>query len=218
MQSDVSTWRARYLEAQLLGKRRAALAVVDDALAAGVSVRALQLDVVQEAQRAIGALWEQNRISVAQEHVATAISHLALARLFDRAARVAPPGKKVVVACVAGELHDLPARIAADVLDLAGFDVVFAGANVPTDHLLQLIADEGRVDALCLSVTMSHHLDDLRAAVADVRARFLALPILVGGHACRWSPSVVAAVGADGTASDAAGLVDEVTRLTGVRS
>lgn len=217
MQSDVTAWRARYLEAQLQGQRRAALAVVDEALAAGLSVRQLQLEVVQEAQRAIGALWEQNRISVAQEHVATAISQIALARLFDRATRVAAPGKRVVVACVAGELHDFPARIAADVLDLAGFDVCFAGANVPTDHLLSLLSDE-QPAALCLSVTMSHHLDELRAAVAAVRARFPTLPVLVGGHACRWSPGVVADVGADGSADDAAGLVEAVDRLTRARS
>ncbi len=37
-------------------------------------------DVIQKTQREIGRLWQENRITIADEHVATAISQLALAR------------------------------------------------------------------------------------------------------------------------------------------
>jgi methanogenic corrinoid protein MtbC1 len=41
-------------------------------------------------------------------------------------------GKVVTLACVEGELHEVGARMASDFLEMAGFDVRFLGANVPT--------------------------------------------------------------------------------------
>ncbi len=214
--ASLDPWRARYLAGLLVGRRRDALAILDEALVTGIAVQDLLLGVVQEAQREIGALWENNRISVAQEHMATAISQLALAHLYLRALPAPSLHKKVLLACVEGELHDFPARLAADVLELAGFDVCFLGANVPTDHLLTMIEAE-QPDLLCLSVTIVHHLDALRTAVAGVRAAATArghtLPIVVGGNAVRWTPGVVAEVGADGTGDDAVDLVRVARRL-----
>ena len=51
--------------------------------------------------------------------MATAISQLALAHLYQHAPVVRPHGKKVMVACVEGELHDFPARMVTDALHLA---------------------------------------------------------------------------------------------------
>jgi methanogenic corrinoid protein MtbC1 len=146
--------KARFVNAQLAGNRHEAIRVVlDDGMAGGASVQELQLSVIQEAQREIGRLWQDNRISVAQEHMATAISHMALARLYDEAAREPANGKVVLVACVQGELHDFPARLIADALDLVGFDVRYLGADVPTDTLLERVA-EIQPDMVALSATM----------------------------------------------------------------
>ncbi|HET7402993.1 MAG TPA: B12-binding domain-containing protein, partial [Usitatibacter sp.] len=58
----------RYLEAQLSGDRREAVRLVlEEGIGEGHSVRTLQAGVVQAAQREIGRLWQQNRISIAQE-------------------------------------------------------------------------------------------------------------------------------------------------------
>src|SRR5690349_3730573 len=73
----------RYVEAQLAGDRDAAIRLLmEEGLEKGVSVAELQLDVIQRAQREIGRLWQENKISVAQEHLATAISQLVLAHLY----------------------------------------------------------------------------------------------------------------------------------------
>jgi methanogenic corrinoid protein MtbC1 len=213
---DLARLRDRYLYAQLAGDRRGALAVLEkEGFDLGVSVLDLQLRVIQEAQRQVGELWQEDRIGTAQEHMATAISHLALARLYQLAAPAAPTGKRVVLACVEGELHEFPARIAADALDLAGFDVKFLGASVPTDSLVKLVAAE-QPDLLALSVTMSFHVPALRDAVARVRAMTGGkLPIAVGGHACAWAKDLAADVRADLTGADAAELVEGARRLLG---
>jgi len=206
---------SRYLEAQLAGDRRtAARVVIDEGLGAGHSVHALHTGVLQAAQREIGRLWQQNRISIAEEHMATAISHVVASRLFQEAKASSRVERRVVVACVEGEYHEFPSRLVADFLDLGGFDVSYLGANVPTDHLLDML--EGKPDMLALSVTMSFNVPALREALVRIRERFPDLPILVGGHALAWEPALVIECGVDTCRPDAESLVATARRLTGV--
>ena len=210
---DTAELRRLYLEAQLAGDRRAALRVVlDDGLASGVPVPKLQSEVVQAAQREIGALWQQNRISIAQEHMATAISHVVMSRLFEEADVVDRLGYKVVVACVEGELHEFPARLVADFLELGGFDVRYLGANVPTDDLLRLLGDE-KPAVLALSVTMSFNAPSLLQAVQRIRSRFPNLPVLVGGHALEWEPRLAVQYGVETCGPEAECVVDHARRM-----
>lgn len=209
--------RDRYLAAQLVGDQRGALQILDEALAAGTHVLDLQRGVVQAAQLEIGRLWQENQLSVAHEHMATAISHVALVHLL-RHARVADPrGRKVVVACVEGELHDLPARMVADYLELAGFAVRYLGANVPSDALPGLVAVE-RPDVVCLSATMVFNLGGLRGAVAALRGRFPDLPILVGGNALAWQPEIAEELGVLGAGDHPDALVAGIERALEVRA
>ena len=68
--------REQFLAAQLAGDRREALRVVVEKGLQGANLAATELavGVVAEAQRKIGELWQRNRISVADEHMATAIA------------------------------------------------------------------------------------------------------------------------------------------------
>jgi methanogenic corrinoid protein MtbC1 len=204
---------SRYLTAQLAGDRREALRLVlEEGLACGHPVPLLQSEVVQAAQREIGRLWQANRISIAQEHMATAISQLALSRLFEEATPLPRLGYKIVVACVEGEYHEFPARLVADFLDLGGFDVRYLGANVPHDHLVKMLVEEAP-DLLALSVTMSYNARSLREAVERVRATCRDLPILVGGHALRWEPRLAIEAGVETCESDQATVVKTAHRL-----
>lgn len=206
---DIELLRRRYLDALLAGDRRQAVRLVlEEGLDRGLSVQDVQLGVVQEAQREIGRLWQENKISIAEEHMATAISQVVLAYAYQRAEPPAPRGRKIVVACVEGELHDFPARLVADALELDGFDVKYLGANVPTDSLLGVIERE-RPDLVALSVTMSFHVAALREAVSRIRAAVGGgLPIAIGGHACQWSPGLGEQLGVLALGENAAEVVN----------
>jgi methanogenic corrinoid protein MtbC1 len=188
----------RYLAAQLERDRAAALRVVlDDGLGAGVAVPDLYLGVIQRAQHEIGRLWQANRVSVAEEHIATGISQLAVSLLYPSLPRAPANGRHALVACVGGEWHDLGARMVADFYEMAGFSVRYLGANVPVDGLVAMVREDPP-DLLALSVTMTFNADALRLAVEGVRdAVGDTLRLAVGGHACSWAPGLGRSVGAD---------------------
>lgn len=177
----------RYLAAQLLPSRQQALDVVRIALEHGVPAAELYIDVIEWAQHEIGRLWQENRVTVAQEHIATAISQLALAELYPALPRREQTGQRVLVACVEGELHDLGARMVADLSEMEGFDVTLLGANVPTRSLVQLV-QETLPDIVVLSVTMAFNLPSLLDAVSRIREVVGDQPrIIAGGQALRWA-------------------------------
>ncbi len=205
--------RDRYLAAQLTGNRREALRLlVDEGIMRGLTVSELHTSVIQPAQYEIGRLWQENRITVAQEHMATAISQLALSHLYRYLPRDEPNGKVVMVACVEGELHELGPRIASDFLEMAGFDVRYLGASVPSEHLVRTAREE-RPDLLALSITMSYHLPALRQAVAAVRQALPRLPMVVGGTAFLWVPNMAQELGVPFCGKDARELVASACRI-----
>lgn len=213
---DVPALRARYLKAALRGDRKEALRLlVDEGLLVGLPLPTLMLEVLAPAQHEVGRLWQENRISVAQEHMATAVAQLALAHLYRHLAREPDNGRRVTLACVEGELHDLGARMASDFLEAAGFGVHFLGASVPLEHLVRQLREEPP-HLLALSATMSFHLPALRAAVKGVRAALPGLPVAVGGWALEWSPGLAEELGVTFVGRDARELVRLARQTLGV--
>lgn len=214
--TDLSTLRAQYLAAQLRGDRREALRVViAEGFERGITASTLSQHVIGEAQREIGERWQKNEIGIADEHMATAISNLVLAQLYERAERAPSNGKMVLVSCVEGELHELPARLVADSLDNAGFHVRYLGASMPIPSLLQMIKSYGP-DMIALSATMSFHASALRETVVRVREAHPNLFIAVGGGACVWDTNLAKETGANMTATNASELVSAARAALGV--
>jgi len=139
---QVSDLARRFGEALRAGSSVQSEQVMDEALLAGLSPAAIHALVIEPAMVRIGELWESGAISVADEHLATAISHGVLIRLFD-ALSIAPERsrQRVLLAAVEGQHHVLGLRMVADVLEGAGFDVMFLGANLPVYALRDFVAE-----------------------------------------------------------------------------
>lgn len=108
-------------------------------------MKSIYLEVLQPVQREIGNLWQTNEVSVAQEHYCTAATQLIMGRLYPYLHLAPRNGKRVVVACVGGELHEVGARMVADILEMEGWDSYYLGANTPTRASFQLSPSSGRM-------------------------------------------------------------------------
>lgn len=198
METPLQSLTDRYIAAQLAGDRATALQIMlEEGIGRGIPVSELYLNVIQPAQHRIGRLWQENRITVAQEHLATAISQLVLAHLYPLLPREPENGLVAVVACVPGELHDMGSRVAADFFEMSGYDVRFLGANVPVESLAAMVA-ETCADIVVLSVVMTFNLPGLREAVRAIRSAHGASPrIIVGGPAIESAPGLADELGID---------------------
>ena len=217
MSRDPAALTARYLVAQLDGDRRGAIRLIlEEGLGAGISVPDLYLRVIQPAQREIGRLWEENHLSVAEEHLATAISQLVLAHLYPCLPREPSNGRRVLIVCVAVEIHDMGTRVIADFFEMAGFEVRYLGANVPTDSLVAM-AREHAPDFILLSATMSFHIPALRKTVGQLRQALGDGPTLAaGGHALAWAPGLPGQLGLEIAGGDADVVVAAAQRVLAV--
>lgn len=202
--------RQEYLEAIREGDRRRALTVVARARAEGVGHRDLYLGVFQPALQEIGRLWQENRISVADEHLATAITQTAMARLYDDLFTEARgDGPVLIAACVDVERHEVGLRMMCDLLEMEGWDTVFLGASTPIDSLVAMVADR-KPAVVALSASIAPHLPRLRKMIEALRERMGAEtpPIIVGGRLFTEDPELAVRLGADLTARDAVEAVE----------
>ena len=180
---------------------------VRSAARAGGLAAAVQL--LAEVQRKVGDLWQQNELTVADEHAATAIVDLALsAACFEAERSPHAPDGTVVVACAEEEWHVMPARMFAEQLTAAGWDVVFLGASTPDEHLQRFVAAEPPT-AVAVSCTVPLYLHGARRAISASHAA--GVPVLAGGAAFGTAPNRATAIGADAWAST---LDDAVATLS----
>jgi MerR family transcriptional regulator, light-induced transcriptional regulator len=194
----------QYLASLLAGERNRAFHVVDQALEAGMDIATVYVMVFQPALRQIGAMWQANEITVADEHLATAITQAAMARAFERRFEWSEiPGRSLIAACPGMERHEVGLRMICDLLDLLGWDTTYLGASVPVDSLVTMIHKKNP-DVVALSVAIVPHLPRLRMMIEQIRSLFEQPPlILVGGRPFLDDPSLATSLGADLTAENA---------------
>jgi methanogenic corrinoid protein MtbC1 len=166
--------------------------------------------LLADVQQTVGRLWQHNEMTVADEHAATAIVDLALAAACFEAERCphATEGT-VIVACAEEEWHVMPARMFAEQMTAAGWDVVFLGASTPAEHLRRFVVAE-RPAAVAVSCTVPLHLPGASRAISASHAA--GVPVLAGGAAFGTAPNRAAAIGADAWASNLSDAVAAITR------
>ncbi|RSN04913.1 cobalamin-binding protein [Nonomuraea sp. WAC 01424] len=191
------------------GDEYAAIDAARAALDAGVPLETMLLDVVAVAQARVGLDWVANRLTVAQEHTATAVHERVLAVMAHEPAvhghRAGPSKGRVSVACVDGEWHTFPARLLAEVLRLRGWQVDYLGAHVPTAHLVVHV-HRTAPGTVALSGSIATRLPAAHAAITACQAA--GVPVLVGGAAFGPDGRYARLLGADAWAPDARAAAD----------
>jgi methanogenic corrinoid protein MtbC1 len=194
--------RDLYLDAAVAGRRHAALAVVERALADGHRLHDVYTDVVAEALYEVGRRWAADRLTVMDEHLASAVTGYVLTRLYMR---FTPRGGRgaAVVACPPGEAHQLGAHVVADALELDGWDVRFLGANTPPRAVADAVED-AQASLVALSMATLPAAAHGARLIERLRVRFGsdAPRIVVGGLVLRAVPDLWRPLGADAAGAD----------------
>ena len=171
-----------YLDYLMRSDTRGAMFLLTQYIDKGIPLPDIYADIAAAAMRMVGELWHQNRISVDREHYCTSTTQIALSQLYPVIFRQKRREEKVLVACAGSELHELAARMVADLFEYDGWDSIYLGAAVPAEAILAAAALH-RPRLAVLSVTMPQHLPICRDTVAQLRAEYPEIQIAVGGRA-----------------------------------
>jgi methanogenic corrinoid protein MtbC1 len=194
--SPLDLTRRAFLAAILSGQRHESLKIVEGAIQSGISLLDIYVDVFSASLHEVGRLWEQNKINVAQEHMATAITQYAIAMIYPRLVPAAQSRGNMVVTGVSGEQHQIGANLVADAMEANGWAVRFLGTNLPHSTVLATIGDIS-ADMLCISTTLVANLPSAAELIRKVRSKLGAKAprIALGGAAFRRAPEFVSELG-----------------------
>ena len=199
------------------GDEEAVSRVLEAALAQGIDGPTIYLKGLQPALEQIGQLWETGRVLVAEEHRATVLARWVMDTLWDDFISDSYRGDNdhLLAGGVRGERHDLGLIMVARFLRRDGWHVFEMGTDVPEQDFAS-IAARIHPRVCLLSAALPQRLEAVRTTIAGLRDSGFTAPIMVGGRVFRLDPGLVSAVGASGTAADAAEAVTRVHQLLGL--
>jgi methanogenic corrinoid protein MtbC1 len=171
-----------YLDHLLSGDRSACAGIVQELLDQNTDIKELYLQLFQRSLYQVGELWERDRISVAREHLATAITEGLMSLFYPRLFTAGRSDKRAVISCAANEYHQVGGKMVADIFEMNGWEGYFLGANTPVDQLVRFV-DDTQPELVGLSLSVQANFPALKAGMDAIRAEFPKVDIVFGGQA-----------------------------------
>jgi 5-methyltetrahydrofolate--homocysteine methyltransferase len=200
-------------QAVVKGNKKNILSFVEKALADGTKPDVLIDETLIPAINEVGRLYDKQIYFLPQlisgaEAMKSAIDYLeSLLQKGDRT----KARSTVIIATVAGDIHDIGKNLVSLMLKNYGFRVIDLGKDVPTQKILQT-AKEENADIIALSALMTTTMTEMKNVVELAREQGVRAKIIIGGAVV--TESYQKEIGADGYSEDAQSAVALVRKLT----
>lgn len=181
---DSNNISGEFLQSLLAGKRHVSSQIIGNLAVAGLPVEDIYEKIIKKSLYNIGALWESGKISVASEHLASAIVESILNEMYSGIISKTKNNKTVIVASVENEAHQIGIKMVADIFEMHGWNALFLGANVPAKDLVSFV-DDIKPDYVALSMSLNIHLSTLESTIKYIMDISPSMKILVGGQGFR---------------------------------
>ncbi|MDQ0428965.1 methanogenic corrinoid protein MtbC1 [Planomicrobium stackebrandtii] len=130
----------------------------------------------------IGELWEKNIITVADEHLATAICDFVVSVTEVRRPLQNIHKKKVMVLGPEGEDHYIGLKMVASLFKENGWEVQYLGPNLPLDAAIDS-AKRWKPDVIALSAALAYRLPILKKYAETFTSLDFKPTVILGGRA-----------------------------------
>lgn len=137
-------------------------------------------DILKPTMYHVGDLWEQNKLSVAAEHIASNIAKEMISIISDQNNRNGNKAK-VLLCTPVGEEHSIGCQTIQSFLQSKGFRVFNLAPSAPTESILHFIQTE-KPNIILVSITIEDNIRAGQRLVNKIKSDHN-LPILVGGQA-----------------------------------
>ena len=217
MQQDIAI--ERLFQSLIAGDRIGARQLVSEYLASGRRSEDLAIDVLWPSMQTLFQMWRNDQLSTLAHRYATRMMRTIVDQAQASYAQAPRNGRRVILACGADETEDMAAQLAADFLEAAGYEVLFAASGVANDELL---AETGtrRPDALVMFAAGASDAPRIRQLIDTIHAMRATpgMPVICGGGVFNRAPGLAEEIGADGVATDPVSLVNLVDEKLGLRA
>ncbi|MBF0103303.1 MAG: cobalamin-dependent protein [Desulfobacterales bacterium] len=187
-----------YISSLLIGNRLNCGMTIKNLLHANSNTNALSHEIIniyeqffQRSLYAIGEYWEKNLITVATEHMATAITEGIMNEVYPLIINPKRISKKVIVSSVENEEHQIGAKMVSDMFEMHGWDAIYLGANTPLNELI-LFIEQFKPNLLALSLSVYFNLPNLESMLNKITDNYPDVPIIIGGQAFRYGGKDIA--------------------------
>lgn len=194
----------QYLAYLLAADKTKARDLIFKLLEQGRSVADIYQYIFEATQYEVGLLWQNNKISVGQEHYCTAVTQFIISAVYQHIFNKGNKRGKLIACTIAGDLHEMGVRMLADLFEIGGWDTYYMGANMPDEGIISVIKQQ-QADILAISVSMPLYLTSAETLITKIRSdeRLKDVKIIIGGHPFNRVPQLWKRIGADGYAVNA---------------
>ena len=190
------------------GKAKDVKALVEQAVAEGISAKNILEEGLLSGMGVIGAKFKNNEVFVPEVLVAARAMNMGAAVLKPLLAEAGVESNgKVCLGTVKGDLHDIGKNLVKMMMEGKGLEVIDIGIDVPADKFVQTAIDEG-CDIIACSALLTTTMGEMQTIVDAAKAAGIRekVKIMVGGAPI--TQAFCEQIGADAYSPDAASAAD----------
>lgn len=180
--TELECQEEEFLSAVLAGAKLRALNLARETVGHSWFREPAYCDLVEHTMQEVGRMWEWNQITVATEHLASTTTQAVINQLYPLLKVHSPTLGRALITGVQGDHHQIGAQLVADVLEIAGWDVLFLGSDLPARDVAKLVR-HWEPDVVGISATLLIHLSSVKNLIERIRAERPKVRIIVGGAA-----------------------------------
>lgn len=171
-----------YLNALLDYDKKQCARIVTNLLEEKVPVKEIYLNLFQRSMYRIGQMWEKERCSIVDEHLAAKITESLIELTVSLSHPIENVNKNVVITCTDKEYHQLGAKMVAAFFEVQGWDTLYIGSAIPLNGILYLLHKK-HFDVVGISVNFYMNLTRLSKLISLIKEDLPEQKIIIGGQA-----------------------------------
>lgn len=209
----------RFFQALTLGDRALARGIINETIDAGITAEELTTDLFWPTLNLLYKMRRADQLPILEHNLAV--------RLLRNLADQAQPrlnwqgrnGRRVLALCGGTEPDELSAAMACDLIEAGGFDVAFAGGNIPADEVVARVGED-RPDILLLFSSAATDLPEIRRLIDELHSLNVCpnMQIVVGGGVYSRAEGLAEEIGADLFLPTLRDIVTEMVRQAARRA
>jgi len=123
--------------------------------------------IVFNAMKKIGFLWELGEVSIAQEHISSNLLDDILIQILEKFPLQEEKKKHIFLSSAPNELHGLGVKIASLVFEKLGFKVTSLGVNIPAKEIKKAVR-EFQPDYVLFAATLQTNIIDIALLIDEI--------------------------------------------------